>query len=114
MSLMSPGIHHLHKRKRVYQKLEKYPHPHPWIRFLDNFLLLIAVIGPLSNVPQIIKIFVSKDSSGVSLITFSLFMTFNIPWIIYGVVHKEKPIVLAYTLWLITNLTVVIGILIYS
>jgi len=110
---MAQGIHHLHKRKRVHQKLEKYPHHHPWIRFLDNFLLVIAVIGPLNNLPQIIKIFTSKTSSGVSTLTFSLFALFNIPWIIYGIAHKEKPIIIAFSLWFITNLTVVIGTIIY-
>lgn len=111
--MQSGGIHHLHKRKRIHQKLEKYPHPKKWIKILDNFLLIIAVIGPLNNLPQIIKIFALKSSSGVSTLTFSLFSLFNIPWIIYGIVHKEKPIIIAFSLWFITNMIVVIGTLIY-
>ena len=35
-------------------------------------------------------------------------------WITYGVAHKEKSIVLMFTLWLMVNLTVVAGILIYG
>ncbi len=110
---MSPGVHHIHKRHRKHKKLEKFPHPNRWIAFLDGFLLAIAVIGPLSNIPQIAKIFYLKNSLGVSIVTFSLLALFNIPWIVYGIVHKEKPIVIAYILWLITNSIVVIGILIY-
>ena len=106
-------LYHLNKRKRIHQKLEKYPHPDQGIRFLDNFLLVIAAIGPLSNIPQIIKILMTKTSLGVSTLTFSFFAVFNIPWIIYGIVHKEKPIVLAYTLWFITNSIIIIGTLIY-
>ena len=107
------ALHHLHKRKRIHKKLEKYPHPNPWIRFLDNFLLVVAVIGPMANIPQIIKIFTLKTSIGVATLTFTLMAIFNIPWIIYGIVHKEKPIVIAYVLWLITNLIVVAGTFIY-
>ncbi len=107
------ALHHLHKRKRVHEKLEKYPHPNKGVRFLDNLLLVVAVIGPMANIPQIIKIFVLKSSAGVSTLTFTFFVIFNIPWIIYGIVHKEKPIVIAYLLWLITNLIVVVGTFIY-
>ena len=111
---MSHGItHHLHKRKRVHQKLQKFPHPNKKIRFLDNMLLVIAILGPLSTLPQLIKIFILKNAAGVSTLTFGFFATFDIPWIIYGIVHKEKPIVLAYSLWLIANLTIVVGTIIY-
>ena len=110
---MTVDIHHLHKRKRVHKKLEKYPHSDPKIRFLDNLLLVIAVLGPLSMAPQIIKIFVSK-TTGVSILTFTFFALISIPWIIYGIVHKEKVIVIAYTLWLIASLIVIAGTLIYS
>ena len=112
---MPHGIsHHLHKRKRVHEKLEKFPHPHKGIKFLDEFLLLIAAISPLSTVPQIIKIYSTKNAIGVSKLTFSFFAFFDIPWIIYGVVHKEKPIIIAYSLWLVANLTIVAGTLIYA
>lgn len=106
--------HHLHKRKRMHEKLEKFPHPNKRIKFLDNMLLLIASISPLSTVPQIIKIYATKNAIGVSKLTFSLFALFDIPWIIYGVVHKEKPIIIAYSLWLIANITIVTGTLIYA
>ena len=105
--------HHIHKRKRVHQNLEAFPHPNPGIRFLDRLLLIIAIIGPLSTLPQIIKIYLYQSSLGVSRLTFSLFALFDIPWAIYGIIHKEKPIILAYSLWFIANLIIVIGTLIY-
>jgi len=111
------GIQHMRKRKelgKLQKDLEKFPHPHVKIRALDNMLLVIAVIGPLVNLPQVIKIFSLKTAAGVSAITFSLFALFDIPWIAYGVVHKEKPIIISYTLWLITNLMVVVGTVVYS
>jgi uncharacterized protein with PQ loop repeat len=110
---MGAGLHHLHKRKRIHKKMEQYPHPQAWIRFLDNLLLVIAVIGPMSNIPQILQIFISKTSAGVSTLTFCLLAVFNIPWIIYGIVHKEKPIITAYILWFTTNVIIITGTLIY-
>jgi uncharacterized protein with PQ loop repeat len=107
-------LHHIHKRKRLHQKLEKYPHPQKWIRFLDKFLIIAAIVGPAMTIPQIVKIYSLRDASSIALSTWVLFAILDIPWIIYGVVHKEKPIVIAYILWLITNIFVIVGTILYS
>lgn len=107
------GVHHIHKRKRKHHKLLEYPHSKKWIRFLDKFLLVVAVVGPLITLPQILKIYVGQNATGVSTLSWGLFALFNIPWIVYGVVHKDKPIIIGYSLWLVTNIIVVVGALIY-
>lgn len=106
--------HHIHRRKRIHKKLEKYPHSNKWIRNFDKFLLVIAVIGPLLTIPQIIKIFTLKNATGVSVISWSLLALFSIPWIIYGFIHKEKPIIVSYILWFILDMVVVFGTLRYG
>jgi len=108
------GMQHLHKRKRISQKLKPFPHKDPRIRFLDNFLLVIAVIGPIMVLPQIFQIYIYKNPVGVSMLTWSLLAMINIPWIIYGIVHKDKPIIIAQTLWFIANITVVTGAIMYA
>ena len=107
------GQHHIHRRKRCHKMLEAYPHKNKWVRFLDRFLLFVAVIGPLMTFPQILKIYVGQNAAGISIWTWSFYALIDIPWIIYGFVHKEKPIVIAYFLWLVTNLIVLVGALIY-
>jgi len=107
------GIHHIHKRKRVHEKLKPYPHENTWINFLDRLLIVVAVIGPLMALPQIMQIYIFKNAAGVSALSWGLYTFFNIPWIIYGVVHRYKPITLGYILWFIVNLAVTIGALIY-
>ena len=107
------GIHHIHKRKRMCKKLKTYPHKNKWINFLDKFLIVVAVIGPLIALPQIIRIFVFNSAAGVSGLSWGLYALFNIPWFIYGIVHKDKPIMITYSLSFVANLTVLTGTLIY-
>ncbi len=107
-------IHHLQRRKRSHQNTEQYPHPNKWIKILDDILMAVAIIGPLMNLPQIYKIYSEQIASGLSLISWSLYAICDIPWIIYGIVHKEKPIMIAYILWFLTNMTVVIGIFLFD
>ena len=108
------GLHHISKRKRINRKHEPYPHPRKWIRWLDMTVLAVAIIGPLSNIPQIMRVYMERDVSGLSLVTWIMFFLMSIPWLIYGIVHREKPIITANILWFITNIMVVVGILIHS
>jgi len=108
------GLHHYHKRKRIHQNLERYPHPDKWKRFLDRIIYPVGLIGIIFTIPQILKIWIGQDTAGISVFTWSTWAVLNLFWIAYGIVHKEKPIVFTYIGWLITNLLVVIGTLKYG
>jgi uncharacterized protein with PQ loop repeat len=107
------GIHHIHKRKRKHHKLLQYPHPNKWVKLLDRFLLVVAVVGPLLVLPQILKIYVGQNATGVSALSWGLLALFNIPWILYGAVHGDKPITMGYSIWFVVNIIVAVGALIY-
>jgi len=98
----------------MHLKKEIYPHPNKWVRFLDNFLLVVAVFGPLVLIPQVLKVYTTQNVVGLSLFTW-LFMTAgSVPWVIYGMVHKEKPIIIAYSLIFVFHALVLAGIFIYG
>ena len=108
------GLHHVHLRKRRADQYEPFPARNPWLRFLDRFVLVVGVVGPLTAIPQVLKIYTFQDASGVSLISWALPALFDIPWIIYGYVHHDRPILVCYSLWLITNSLVAIGVIMYG
>lgn len=110
----SHHLHHLYKRKRTSQNLEQYPSTNPRIKLLDDILLVVAVIGPLVTIPQIVQIFTTQDVRGFSPITWGLYAFFNILWLIYGIVHREKPLIVTYALWFLMNSTVFVSIFIFS
>lgn len=107
---MHSPIHHLHLRKRLKQHDQKEKF---WVRFLDRAVLGVGVAGPLVTIPQIFKIIRDQSSSGVAIETWGLFAVFDTIWLAYGLVHKAKPIIIAYTLWMIVNTAVVITALSY-
>lgn len=111
----SHGLHHISKRKRVSKKeLKEYPHKNWWIKWFDRLLLVLAIAGPVASLPQIVKIFATQSAGDISVITYSALALMNVPWIIYGFLHKEKPIILAYLLWLLSNTAITPGAIIYS
>jgi uncharacterized protein with PQ loop repeat len=111
---MTSGLHHLSKRKRQkFQSIFGYPSEKKWKKKLDNMLLIFAIAGPLFSLPQIIQIYSTQHAGDISTITWAAWSVMNLGWIFYGVVHKEKPIILAYTLWLVTNIMMVVGSILY-
>ncbi|MFC1615658.1 PQ-loop domain-containing transporter [Patescibacteria group bacterium] len=106
---MKHAVHHIKKRKGTRKIIDG-----KFIERLDKLLMIMAVIGPSLTIPQIAKIFYYQNAAGLSIITWSLFAVQDIPWIIYGIVHKEKPIIIAYNLWFLTNIAVIVGIMLYG
>jgi len=111
---MTDPIHHFHKRKRIHEKHEKYPHPQKHKRFIDKAIYFAGILGPIMSIPQIMKVWVERSPQGISVISYSSYAILDLFWIAYGVVHKEKPIVIVYTLWTLINASIVIGTLLYT
>jgi len=108
------GLHHLHLRKRILRNLEPFPARSAWKRGLDRTVLTVGIIGPLASVPQILKIYLLQDATGISIISWSVWALLDIPWIVYGVVHHERPIVVTYFLWFLVNILVSVGAMVYG
>jgi uncharacterized protein with PQ loop repeat len=103
------GLRHKYERTQGIKK----PRSSRYITFLDKLTFIVGVIGPFTVLPQIYTIFSTHSAAGVSLATWALIFIVTFPWILYGIAHKEKSIVVSFILWEIVNLAVVIGVLLY-
>lgn len=113
LHLPTVSLHHLHTRKRIYKNLETYPNPNFFKRNLDYVMVVVAVAGPLALLPQVLHIFQTQDASSLSLITWGLFCSMNLIWIVYGLVHKDTPILITHSLFILLNGSVAYGIWLY-
>ena len=108
------SLQHLHARKRGGKSLEPYPARDSWKRLLDRIIFGVGIIGPATTIPQIILIYSGKNATGVSPLAFFSMAILDLPWIVYGLVHREKPIAITYTLWFLCNLSISTGALLYG
>ncbi|MBN2330617.1 MAG: hypothetical protein JXC85_02280 [Candidatus Aenigmarchaeota archaeon] len=108
---MFKGLHHFHKRKRIYQYHEPYPHPNKLKNAMDKLIYVVGIAGPVMAIPQLLKIWVEKNVSGVSGITWFAFLIIAIFWMMYGILHREKPIILTYAAWLIMDILIITGLM---
>lgn len=106
-------FHYLSLRRRVYNNLEPLPHPDFGKRLLDRFIFVVGFLGPLFALPQIWQIYHYQDADGVSAVSWSAFLFFSIIWLMYGLVHNEKPLIVSNILWILFNFLIVLGVIIY-
>jgi len=99
-------IHHLHKRKIARGKKPT--------SLFDKFMYLIAIVIPLLTIPQIILIWVNKSAQDISLITWGAYLFSAICWLIYSIIHKEKPLIANSILWVLLEALVIVGVIIYG
>lgn len=111
---MTEGLHHFHRRKRIHEKLEPYPHPNKWKRLLDKIIYFVGIFVPIVTIPQLLEIWVNKNASGVSLISWSGYLIAVSFWFLYGIAHKEKPIIFSYGLLVVMDFFVVLGIIFFG
>ena len=111
---MVEPLHHLHRRKRIHYKHEPYPHPHKWKRILDKTIYAVGIAGPIITIPQITKIWLEENATGLSLTAWCGYTCFSVIWLLYGIAHKEKPIIVTNTAVIITNGLVTLGVILYG
>jgi MtN3 and saliva related transmembrane protein len=107
-------VHYLGLRHKYERAHGLKPQPKSaYVTFLDKLTFVAGVVGPFTVLPQIYSIFHSHSAAGVSMITWLLIFIVTFPWILYGVAHKDKSIIVSFSLWEVVNMTVVVGVLMY-
>lgn len=96
-------LHHVHKKKQGKKN-----------DFLDILLYLFVFTTPLFELPQAVLIYSNKSADGVSVLTWSYFAASSVVWLIYGLRRKLKPVIWAYSFYLVIETIIVIEILKYS
>jgi len=111
---MIDGLHHFHKRK--YRNLSTKDSLHSAFleKVTDTLIYLGGIFGPIATIPQLFEIWAKQDASGVSLISWTAYLVGAMFWLFYGLVHRAKPIVFTYGIWVILDIFIIIGIVLYK
>lgn len=97
------ALRHAATRKRPGRnKTSRYP----WLEYATY---MVAFVGPFLTLPQAYDVWLRHETS-VNLVTWSSYLLFAIIWLIYGWVHKIKPIVCSNLLWLAVDVLVLLGV----
>ena len=82
--------------------------------FVDRLTYIVALVEPAITIPQLYLIFHDKTAEGIALSSWVGYQVFTLIWLWYGIVHKEKVIILYQFSWLVLQTGVIIGGLMYG
>lgn len=87
---MQTGFHHAIHRHRHDTRKAKLT---GLAKLIDGSAYLMGMITVAVNVPQLISVWSKPDIGGVSIISWIGFLLGSVFWLCYGLIHKEKPII---------------------
>ncbi|OGK52751.1 hypothetical protein A2966_03160 [Candidatus Roizmanbacteria bacterium RIFCSPLOWO2_01_FULL_41_22] len=81
---------------------------------LNAVIMVVATASPLITIPQLSDIYIKKTASGVSSITWLAYIFTSTIWLYYGIIHREKVIIINGILGVILATLIYIGTLLYG
>lgn len=81
--------------------------------FFDKFIVPLALITPFMTIPQVLAVWVKGNIDGVSILTWLGYALGSGFWVVYGLIHKEKPLTIANFLLFVFDLAIVVGVLVH-
>jgi uncharacterized protein with PQ loop repeat len=80
---------------------------------LERVLRAMSVATMLMTVPQVLSIWVGHDAGGVSLLSWGSYLFSALLWFYYGVQKGDRTIYLACIGWIVLDLAIVAGAVVY-
>lgn len=76
-------------------------------------MIAIGLIGPLSLLPQVLSVWSTRDTSGISLLSWSLLAGVAFVWVLYGIYRRSKALIISNALLAVFDVLVVVGVLMF-
>ncbi len=83
-------------------------------KIIGYMMYVVAVVMPLSNLPQINQVYSTKVVTGLSLYSWVTYLLFGLIPLFYAISNGLKPLIVSNILWIFVNLSMIYGIIIYS
>lgn len=74
----------------------------------------MSIFTMLMTIPQVLVIWVGHQTAGVSLLSWSAYLISAVLWFLHGLRTRDKNIYLACVGWVVLDIAVIAGILVYG
>ncbi len=79
----------------------------------DNGMYLVALVTPMLTIPQLLIVWTQRRIDGVSILTWGAYAAMSGVWLIYGLLNKQRQLILSQTCLFILDFGVVLGIFVF-
>lgn len=78
---------------------------------VDRMVMLLGIVYPLAMAPQLYNVWALHRTAGLSGITSVIGLLASIIWAVYGLLHRQRPILIANLVWMCVHAAMAVGIL---
>lgn len=78
-----------------------------------NYMVFIGILGQILYYAQAYKIFSSKSAADLSIVGFTAGFISVSSWLIYGLILRDRPLIIANIVACIGAIAVIVGIIMY-
>jgi uncharacterized protein with PQ loop repeat len=95
------------------QAIGQSSNSHP-LSGLERTLRILSIITMVMTVPQVFTVWVGRNASGVSLISWAAYLVSACLWLVYGIQKNDKTIYLACVGWILLDAAIVVGVIVHG
>jgi uncharacterized protein with PQ loop repeat len=74
----------------------------------------LSIFTMLMTIPQVLAIWVGRRAAGVSLLSWSAYLVSAVLWFWYGLRKHDQNIYLPCIGWMLLDVAVILGVLMYA
>jgi uncharacterized protein with PQ loop repeat len=83
-------------------------------KVMSRLLGSMSIFTMLMTIPQVLTIWIGHQAAGVSLLSWSAYLVSAVLWFWHGVRTHDKNIYLACVGWIVLDIAVIVGVLVYG
>jgi hypothetical protein len=87
-------------------------HPRP-VSLMSRVLAVMSFVTMAMTIPQVWIIWVERQAAGVSLLSWGAYLASAILWFGHGLQQRDRNIYLACVGWIILDVAVIVGVVLY-
>lgn len=80
---------------------------------IEKILPVVSILTMLMTLPQVLTVWIARDVSGVSLLSWGTYLIAACLWFVHGLQRRDTAIYLACVGWILLDGAIVVGVLVY-
>ena len=81
---------------------------------LKRLLGSLSIFTMVMTIPQVLTIWIRHQAAGVSMVSWGAYLVSAAVWLWYGVQKRDKNIYLPCMGWILLDIAVIVGVLVYG
>jgi len=81
---------------------------------INKLIYIVSLAYPATAIPQLIKVYTTHNVQSLALVTWLLYVTFGLVYLVYAINQRIRPLVIEGALWVGVYVLMVVAIILFK